>query len=256
MCMCIYILHMCTYLVWCHRVYSSLFLCEQENTPHNIIALGSRTWKGLPDGTSGKEPACQWRRKKHRFDPWVGKISWRRAWRPTPVFLPGEAHGQTEPGSSPGGRKELDTTEATKHASTRRPHAALGNLLCCGVGGTLRVNVSICLTRLPAWVSLSGALLSLLPKPHSCSPLPSGPQKKRLKPGPLTVTFHPRLSSPELGSCLPSGGQLSCCLFPVGRCLGVSSFLFCFLVGEEQNIQVVVGKIALLCVASSTCCNS
>ena len=28
------------------------------------------------------------------FDPWVGKISWRRAWQPTPVFLPGESHGQ------------------------------------------------------------------------------------------------------------------------------------------------------------------
>ena len=31
------------------------------------------------------------------FDPWVGKIPWRMAWQPTPVFLPGESHGQ-EPG--------------------------------------------------------------------------------------------------------------------------------------------------------------
>ena len=28
------------------------------------------------------------------FDPWVGKIPWRRAWQPTPVFLPGECLGQ------------------------------------------------------------------------------------------------------------------------------------------------------------------
>ena len=28
------------------------------------------------------------------FDPWVGKILWRTAWQPTPVFLPGESHGQ------------------------------------------------------------------------------------------------------------------------------------------------------------------
>ena len=28
------------------------------------------------------------------FDPWVGNISWRRAWQPTPVFLPGESQGQ------------------------------------------------------------------------------------------------------------------------------------------------------------------
>ena len=29
-----------------------------------------------------------------RFDPWVGKMPWRKAWEPTPVFLPGEFHGQ------------------------------------------------------------------------------------------------------------------------------------------------------------------
>ena len=50
---------------------------------------------GIPHGTSGKEPTCKFRRhKRHRFDPWVGKISWMRAWQPTPVFLPGESHGQ------------------------------------------------------------------------------------------------------------------------------------------------------------------
>ena len=35
-------------------------------------------------GISGKEPICQCRRPKIRgFDPWVGKISWRRTWQPT-----------------------------------------------------------------------------------------------------------------------------------------------------------------------------
>ena len=49
----------------------------------------------FPGGTSGKEPACQCRRcKRRRFNPWVGKIPWRRAWQPTLVFLPGESHGQ------------------------------------------------------------------------------------------------------------------------------------------------------------------
>ena len=33
------------------------------------------------------------RDKRRRFDPWVGKIAWRKAWQPTPVFLPGESHG-------------------------------------------------------------------------------------------------------------------------------------------------------------------
>ena len=46
------------------------------------------------------------------FDPWVGKILWRREWQSTPVFLPGEFHGQRSlAGCSPWGCKELDTTE-------------------------------------------------------------------------------------------------------------------------------------------------
>ena len=46
------------------------------------------------------------------FDPWVGKIPWRREWLPTPVFLPGEFHGQRSLASySPWGHKESDTTE-------------------------------------------------------------------------------------------------------------------------------------------------
>jgi len=32
--------------------------------------------------------------KRLGLDPWVGKTSWRRAWQPTPVFLPGESQGQ------------------------------------------------------------------------------------------------------------------------------------------------------------------
>ena len=44
-----------------------------------------------------------------KFNPWVRKISWRRAWQPTPVFLPRELHGQRSlAGYSPWGHKELD----------------------------------------------------------------------------------------------------------------------------------------------------
>ena len=51
--------------------------------------------KPSPGGAGGKEPAWQSRRcKRLEFDPWVGKIPWRRARRPTPVSLPGESHGQ------------------------------------------------------------------------------------------------------------------------------------------------------------------
>ena len=47
-----------------------------------------------------------------RFNPWVGKISWRREWQPTSVFLPGESHRQTSlVGYSPLAHTTLDTTE-------------------------------------------------------------------------------------------------------------------------------------------------
>ena len=47
------------------------------------------------------------------FNPWVRKLPWRRAWQPTPVFLPGEFHGwRSLRGYSPWGHKESDMTEA------------------------------------------------------------------------------------------------------------------------------------------------
>ena len=46
------------------------------------------------------------------FDPWVGKIPWKGKWQPTPVFLPGESHGQRSlAGYSLWDHKESDTTE-------------------------------------------------------------------------------------------------------------------------------------------------
>ena len=51
-----------------------------------------------------------------RLDPWAGKIPCRRKRQPTPVFLPGESHGQRSlAGYSPWGRKETDMT-ASEHA--------------------------------------------------------------------------------------------------------------------------------------------
>ena len=48
--------------------------------------------RGFPGSTSGKESAQQCRRHKgHSFNPCIRKIPWRRAWQPTPVFMPGES---------------------------------------------------------------------------------------------------------------------------------------------------------------------
>ena len=71
--------------------------------------------------TGDKDPTRQGRRYKiHRFNPWVGKIPWRRAWQLTPVFLPGESPWTEEPDRlwASWGHKESDTSEVTQHAST------------------------------------------------------------------------------------------------------------------------------------------
>ena len=67
----------------------------------------------LPWWLSGKESACQSRR--HRFNPWVGKIPWRRKWQPTPVVLPGKCHGQRSlVGYGPWGHRLIGRNLATK----------------------------------------------------------------------------------------------------------------------------------------------
>ena len=55
--------------------------------------------QGFPGGASGKEPPCQCKRHKRRgFNLWAGKIPWKRAWQPTPLFLPRESPCTEEPG--------------------------------------------------------------------------------------------------------------------------------------------------------------
>ena len=74
-------------------------VCRSRVFPSRCLVL-AQTVKNLP--------AMQ----ETRFDPWVGKILWRRAWLPSPVLLPRESHGQRSlTGYSPWGHKEADTTE-------------------------------------------------------------------------------------------------------------------------------------------------
>ena len=55
------------------------------------------------------------------FDPWVRKIPQKRSWQPTPVFLPGESHGQRIlAGYSPQGHKKSYMTEVTQHTHGKR----------------------------------------------------------------------------------------------------------------------------------------
>ena len=82
----------------------------------------------LPRWLSGKESACQCRRcRRWGFDPWTGKIPWRRKWQPSPVFCPEKSHGQTSlDGYSPWGRKEL---VVTKQRSMRHCTSSVAKLI-------------------------------------------------------------------------------------------------------------------------------
>ena len=76
----------------------------------------SLPWVGFPGGTPDKEPACQCRRREtFGFDPGVGKIPWRPAWQPTPVFLPGESHGQRSLGGCSPWVRIVAATDGTAH---------------------------------------------------------------------------------------------------------------------------------------------
>ena len=91
---------------------------------------------GLPWWLSGKESTCQCRRCG--FDPWVGKMPWRRAWQPTPVSLPGEFHGQRSlAGYSPWGCKESDKRMQHKGKESEKEYICvyiyiyMTESLCC-----------------------------------------------------------------------------------------------------------------------------
>ena len=65
-------------------------------------------------------------------DPWVGKIPWRKEWLPTPVFLPGESHGQRSlVDCSLWGHREWDTT---RHSTVMERETAISAAkACCAV---------------------------------------------------------------------------------------------------------------------------
>ena len=64
------------------------------------------------------------------FDPWVGKIPWRREWQSPVIFLPGESPGQRSLRSySPPGHKESHTTEQLTHTRARRGKLTKNNAL-------------------------------------------------------------------------------------------------------------------------------
>ena len=90
----------------CYYLYQAM-----KKSTYIFIRISS-SFKGFPDGSAGKEFACNAGDRRHGFSPWVGKIPWRRKWQPTPVYLPGESLWTEKPGElRPQGCKESDMTE-------------------------------------------------------------------------------------------------------------------------------------------------
>ena len=89
---------------------------------------------GFSGSSVGKERICPWYRRP-QFSSWVGKIPWRRARLPTPVFWPREFHGLY----SPWGLKESDTTERLHFTSPTLiflgfPCGSAGKESACNLG--------------------------------------------------------------------------------------------------------------------------
>ena len=92
--------------------------------------------QGFPGGQLVKHlPAVQCRRPG--FDPWVGKIRWRRAWQPTPVSLAREPHGQRSlAGYSPWACTESDKNEVTEHSTAKSSEP--GNQQLCAASSSFK----------------------------------------------------------------------------------------------------------------------
>ena len=93
---------------WCQQMCPFDYQRESRNGD-----FGGTFWSWAYRWLSGKESACK---AEDSGDPGSipgsGLFPWRRKWQPSPVFLPGESHGQRSlVGYSPGGCQESDTTE-------------------------------------------------------------------------------------------------------------------------------------------------
>ena len=98
---------------WSNWASTSIILVEVPWNPEILWDnKEGKIWSLVLDFPGGKDGKVCLQCGRPGFDPWVGKIPWRKKWQPTPVLLPGKFHGRRIlVGYSPWDRKESDTTE-------------------------------------------------------------------------------------------------------------------------------------------------
>ena len=110
----------------------TLSLSRLDSCIYSFYRSLSKYWR-VPRWLSSKESTCA-NAGDVDLIPGLGtSIPWRRKWQPTPVFLPGESHGQRSlVGYSPEGCKELDTTNPPSHLRLIKTGENLGRILFLG----------------------------------------------------------------------------------------------------------------------------
>ena len=110
---------------------TSVWFLGREDFPGEGIGYPLQySWASLVAQMVKNLPAVQ----ETWVQSWVGKIPWKRAWHPTPVFLPGESPWTEEPGRLQSvGSQWVRHDLATKHSSALNPHIIVswvnGNVL-------------------------------------------------------------------------------------------------------------------------------
>ena len=155
--------HTATYLLEPHLLQFHLFpvllLFPQSKQTMRYSLTGEL---GFPGGSDGKEPACQCRRAKRcKFNPQVREIPWGWAWQPTPVFLPGESHGEWSL-VDPQSNKESDMTKVTQHACMKQIHGHREYTCGCqweetGKQTEWKVGVQRCKVMHTEWIKQQGS---------------------------------------------------------------------------------------------------
>ena len=91
-------------------ISSILMTVVHRSVPSQIFSSLWFLSHSFHSSSDNKESAAM--QERPGFNPWVGKILWRREWQPAPVFLPGDFHGQKSLAGYCPWSKKLDMTDS------------------------------------------------------------------------------------------------------------------------------------------------